>query len=104
MVVTLPKPILDVSKIAKGDRSLSGHRVIELRGDRFEDAAICKLRRPRLDRIVDSQLAFLNENHCRNCGDGFPDRSDAGERVALHQRGLAERHRAQRLHKNMRSS
>ena len=88
-------------QIANGDRALRRHRVIELRGDGLQHAAIRKFRQPRLDRFVEPQLAFLDQNHRRNGGDGFRDRSDAKDRVALHRRRMVKRQRAERLHMNV---
>jgi hypothetical protein len=46
------------------------------------------------NRFVEPQLAFLDQDHCRNRGDGLGDRSDAKDRVAFHRRRIAEVERA----------
>jgi hypothetical protein len=74
------------------------HGVVGLRGKGLQYATIRKLRQPRLDGIVEPQLAPLDQNHRRHGSNRLGDRSDAKDRVALHGGRMAEPHRTERLH------
>src|ERR1700758_2536818 len=53
-----------------------------LRGERFEDLQVCKLRQILFDRIVESEAALLDKLHGRRRRDRLGHRGDAEQRVA----------------------
>ena len=73
-------------QIAQRDRTPGRNRVVERAVDALQDPAIGKLRQERVDRIVERELAFVDQDHRRSRGERLADRGDAEDRVAPHRR------------------
>ena len=71
-------------QIARGDRPLRRHRLVDRRVDPRQHAAVGEFRQEAIDGIVEAQFAFFDQYHRRNRGDRFRHRRDAEQRVALH--------------------
>ncbi len=71
--------------------------VVERPVELFQHPAVGQLGQYRVDRIVQPQLAFLDEDHRRAGGDRLCHRGDAENRVALDRIAAVERFRAERL-------
>jgi len=84
-------------KVAQRDRALRRHCIVEWAVDAPEDLAVRELRQQRVDRIIEAQLRFLDEDHGGRGSDRFRDRSDAEDRVAPHRVLAAERLDADRI-------
>ena len=76
-------------QIADGDRAVGRHRVVDLAVERAQHAAVRQLGEQGVDGIVESQPAFLDEQHRRDRGDRLGHGRDPKDRVAAHRPVLA---------------
>jgi hypothetical protein len=96
-----PDPEAKGQQVAQGDRPIRGQGIIERAVDGAQHSAVRQLRQPPIDRLVETQHAFLHQNH-RRCGhDRFGHRGDAEDGVAPHRVAAAERLGADRVDLNL---
>lgn len=81
-------------KVTYGDRALGGHGIVELAVDRPQDPPVRQFRQESINRIVEPQPAFFDENHRGDGSDRLRHRSQAEERIRLHSRRAIEAKRA----------
>ena len=85
-------------EVAQRDRAVGGHRIVEGAVDRAQDLAVGQLGQPFVDRIVEPELALLDEDHGADRRDRLGHRGEPEDRVPPHRHIAAEGHRADRLH------
>ena len=78
-------------QVVERDRATGRDRVVEWTVDPPEDPPVGQLGKPRVDRLIQSQLALFDEHHRRRGEDRLGHRGDAKQRVAAHGLGAAER-------------
>ena len=74
---------------------LAGTRVVERCVDPSEHSAVGQFREQPVDRLVESEPAFLDEHHDRGRADRLGHRGNPEDRVAAHVSAVAERHLAE---------
>ncbi len=84
-------------KIAQRDRASGRHGVVERTVDALQHLAVRELGQQRVDRIVQPQLRFFDQDHGGRGRDRLDDRRDAENRVAPHRVLAAERLHAERI-------
>lgn len=84
-------------QVAQRDRTLRRHGVVERAIDRAQDATVGQFRQPVLDRIIETQAAFLHQDQCGHRRDRLGHRGEPEDGVACHRLGFVEAHRAQGL-------
>jgi hypothetical protein len=71
-------------KIAQRDRSSGGDGIVERTVDGAQHLAICQLRQPRVDRLVEPKLGLLDQDHGGRRCDRLGHGGDAEDGVAPH--------------------
>ncbi len=77
-------------QVAQGDRAVGGHGVVQRAVDVLEHLAVGQFRQQAVDRLVQPQLALLDQDHRRHGGDRLGHRGDAEDRVPLERVVLAQ--------------
>jgi hypothetical protein len=96
-----PQAHTERQQVAQGDGAARGHRVVERGVDPPQHAAPGQLGQQRINRVVQAQLALLDQDHRRRGDDGLRHRADAEDAVAADLHGqratVAHRQRPQRV-------
>src|SRR5215217_4797468 len=71
-------------KIANGDRPVGGNGVVDRPVEALEHLPIGELGKEAIDRLIEAELAFLDQDHRGSGGDWLRHRGDAKDGVARH--------------------